>query len=81
MKNCRAFRSHHDPEVMIAWIKGGLACVALSDQDAGRVQIARQLFVSEATVKSHINRLFAKTGTRDRAQAIRCAHQHGLTPP
>jgi hypothetical protein len=23
MKNCRTFRSHHDPGLMIAWIKGG----------------------------------------------------------
>ena len=34
--------------------------------------------VGEATVKSHINRLFAKTGVRDRAQAVRYAFQHGL---
>lgn len=41
-------------------------------------QIARELFVSEATVKTHINHLFAKTGARDRAQAVRYAYQHGL---
>ena len=32
-------------------------------------EIARSLFVSEATVKTHVNRIFAKTGSRDRAQA------------
>ena len=32
-------------------------------------EIARTLFVSEATVKTHVNRIFAKTGSRDRAQA------------
>jgi DNA-binding NarL/FixJ family response regulator len=31
------------------------------------------------TVKSHINHLFAKTGVRDRAQAVTYAHHHGLT--
>lgn len=41
-------------------------------------EIARELFVSEATVKTHINHVFAKTGARDRAQAVRFAYQHGL---
>ena len=41
-------------------------------------EIATRLFVSEATVKTHINRIFAKTGSRDRAQAIAYAHRHSL---
>jgi DNA-binding NarL/FixJ family response regulator len=40
-------------------------------------KIARTLFVSEATVKTHVNRIFAKTGSRDRAQATRYAYTHG----
>jgi DNA-binding NarL/FixJ family response regulator len=42
-------------------------------------EIASTLFVSEATVKTHVNRIFAKTASRDRAQAVTYAHQHGLT--
>jgi len=42
-------------------------------------EIASALFVSEATVKTHINRIFAKTRSLDGAQAIAYAHQHGLT--
>jgi DNA-binding NarL/FixJ family response regulator len=41
-------------------------------------EIARELYVSEATVKTHINHVFSKTGARDRAQAVRFAYQHGL---
>jgi DNA-binding NarL/FixJ family response regulator len=44
-------------------------------------EIARTLFVSEATVKTHINRIFAKTGSRDRAQAIRYAYNRGYADP
>jgi len=41
-------------------------------------EIAGQLFVSEATVKTHVNRIFAKTGSRDRSQAVAYAHRRGL---
>ena len=41
-------------------------------------EIATRLFISEATVKSHINSIFSKTQVRDRAQAVRYAYQHGL---
>jgi DNA-binding NarL/FixJ family response regulator len=41
-------------------------------------EIAERLFVAETTVKTHINRIFAKTQSRDRAQATLYAHRHGL---
>ena len=41
-------------------------------------EIAEALVLSSATVKTHINRIFYKTGARDRAQAVRYAYQHGL---
>lgn len=41
-------------------------------------EIAQQLVVSEATVKTHINHIFAKLGARDRAQALVLAQQHKL---
>ena len=44
-------------------------------------EIAKRLYLSNATVKTHINRIFAKTGARDRAQAVRYAYQHGLATP
>lgn len=41
-------------------------------------EIADSLVVSEATVKTHINHIFTKTGVRDRAQAVHYAYTHGL---
>ena len=48
---------------------------------ASNREIARALFVSEATVKTHVSRIFAKTGSRDRAQAVRYACAHGYAEP
>ncbi|MFJ4328471.1 response regulator [Streptomyces tricolor] len=44
-------------------------------------EIARRLHVSTATVKTHINNLFAKTGLKGRAQAVRYAYSKGLVRP
>jgi DNA-binding NarL/FixJ family response regulator len=51
----------------------GLIAKGLSNGD-----IARRLFVSEATVKTHVNNIFSKAHLRDRAQAVRYAFDHGL---
>jgi DNA-binding NarL/FixJ family response regulator len=44
-------------------------------------EIAERLVVSGATVKSHVNHIFAKAGVRDRAQAVVYAYEHGLAQP
>jgi DNA-binding NarL/FixJ family response regulator len=44
-------------------------------------EIARQLQVSTATVKTHINNMFTKTGLNDRAQAVLYAFRKGLVRP
>jgi signal transduction histidine kinase len=56
---------------------------AAGDAAAGKSnrEIARALFVSEATVKTHVNRIFAKTGSRDRGQAVHYAYTRGYAGP
>ena len=44
-------------------------------------EVAASLFVSEATVKTHVNHLLAKTATRDRAQLVGYAFRQGLVSP
>jgi DNA-binding NarL/FixJ family response regulator len=41
-------------------------------------EIAARLVVSDATVKTHVNHVFAKISARDRAQAVHYAYTHGL---
>jgi DNA-binding NarL/FixJ family response regulator len=55
-----------------------LAHIAAGESNA---EIAAALFVSEATVKTHINHIFSKTGLRDRAQLVGYAFRTGLAFP
>lgn len=59
--------TQRETEVLTALASGG-----------SNAEIGRQLFLSEATVKTHVKHLLAKLGLRDRVQAVIYAYEHGL---
>lgn len=67
-----------DPEALTPRESQVLAAVALGRSNA---EIGRDLFISEATVKTHLVRIFAKLGVDDRTRAVTAAMELGLLPP
>jgi DNA-binding NarL/FixJ family response regulator len=58
-----------------------LGVVRLVAQGLSNIEIAGKLYLSEATVKSHIARILAKLGLRDRVQVAVFAYENGIVRP
>ncbi|ADB49050.1 response regulator transcription factor [Conexibacter woesei] len=55
--------------------------LALVAQGATNREAARRLFISEATIKTHLLHVYAKLGVNDRAAAVAAAYDRGLLRP
>lgn len=65
------------PEVSSLTVREHEVLLLLADARSN-AEIAATLFVGEETVKTHVSRILAKLGVRDRIDAVVYAHQHGL---
>ena len=69
------------PDAMASLTTRELEVMRLLARGMPNTDIARELFLGDATVKTHIARIFTKLNLHDRAQAVVLAYETGLVQP
>ncbi|MGH3800253.1 MAG: response regulator [Pseudonocardiaceae bacterium] len=71
----------HPPAEMAQLVPREREVLTLLARGMSNADVAAQLFISEATVKTHLARVMMKLGVREKAQAVVVAYQTGLVQP
>jgi DNA-binding NarL/FixJ family response regulator len=72
---------HHDPTALAQLTERETEVLEHVARGLSNTELAQQLYVSQATIKTHISRLLMKLQARDRAQLVVAAYEAGLVRP